>query len=594
MKNSRRGGGPAQAPSRLDGILAQAMRHHQAGRLTEAERGYRDVLAINPHHADALHWLGVAASQRGDQTEALRCFRQALTLRPDSTATAANIAHALLLAGRAEEAANAAAQALAIGETPQAKALFVQALALSSNAGQLGPSRAMMARAIVARWARPADIARIASQAIMAGAARHAASTHVDPLLLALLTEAPVVTTELERHLTQMRRALLTSASADDRADGRALEVFAALARQCFINEYVFSQGSDEITQAEALRTKLAAGEALSPLQLIAVAAYVPLYTVEGAGRLPSRTWPEPIAPLLVQQIAEPLTERGLRQAIPQLTAISGNVARAVQNQYEDNPYPRWSDTVAAAATQGQSFDALVAGCGTGRQSVELAQRYPAARILAIDLSLTSLSYALRKTRELDIRNIEYAQADIMALGTIGRTFDLIEANGVLHHLADPWAGWRVLLSLLRPGGEMRVGLYSERARQPVVAAHVFIAKHGYGRTAEDIRRFRQDILADETAAILAQSRDFYTVSGCRDLLFHVQEHRMTLPQIKAFITANGLTFQGFDLDAATLQTYRTRYPADQAGIDLDCWHAFEEAYPNTFVRMYQFRVRKA
>ena len=93
---------------------------------------------------------------------------------------------------------------------------------------------------------------------------------------------------------------------------------------------------------------------------------------------------------------------------------------------------------------------------------------------------------------------------------------------------------------------------------------------------------------------MLPQSRDFYTVSGCRDLLFHVLEHRMTLPQIKAFIAANGLTFRGFDLDAATLQAYRTRYPADQAATDLDCWHAFEEVYPNTFVRMYQFRVRKA
>jgi trans-aconitate methyltransferase len=593
MKNSRRGGRPAQAPSPLDGILAEAVRHHQAGRLAQAERDYRDVLAINPRHADALHWLGVAASQRGDQTEALRCLRLALALRPDSGATAVNIAHALLLAGRAEESANAATQALAITETPQAKTLFVRALALSRNAEQLGPSRAMMTRAIVERWTRPADIARIASQAIMASAARQAETTRVDPLLLALLTAAPVATTELERHLTQMRRTLLARAGADDRVDKRALKLFAALACQCFINEYVFAQGADEIAGVQALQAKRAAGETLSPLQLVAVAAYVPLHTIGDAERLLLQTWPESIAPLLVQQIAEPLAERALRQAIPQLTAISGDVSRAVQNQYEDNPYPRWSDTAAAVSTQDKPLEALVAGCGTGRQSVELAQRHPAARILAIDLSLASLSYALRKTRELGLTNITYAQADIMALGSIGRTFDLIEANGVLHHLADPWAGWRVLLSLLRPDGAMRIGLYSERARQPVIAAHAFIAKHGYGRTADDIRRFRQDILAEETLAMLPQSRDFYTVSGCRDLLFHVQEHRMTLPQIKAFIAANGLTFQGFDLDAATLQDYKTRYPADQAGTDLDCWHAFEEVYPNTFVRMYQFMVRK-
>jgi SAM-dependent methyltransferase len=283
-----------------------------------------------------------------------------------------------------------------------------------------------------------------------------------------------------------------------------------------------------------------------------------------------------------------------LRAAIPQLTAISGEVSRAVRDQYEDNPYPRWSDTAVAASTQHQPFAALVAGCGTGRQSVELAQRNPAARILAVDLSLTSLAYAMRKTRALGLGNIEYAQADITELGSLERRFDLIEANGVLHHLADPWAGWRVLVSLLRPAGTMRIGLYSALARGPVVAAHAFIAAHGYGRSADEIRRFRQDVLRDEAFAMLPESRDFYTISGCRDLLFHVQEHRMTLPDIKAFIAGNGLTFQGFDLDPATLHAYRTRYPADQAGIDLDCWHAFEQAFPNTFVRMYQFRVLKA
>ena len=75
--------------------------------------------------------------------------------------------------------------------------------------------------------------------------------------------------------------------------------------------------------------------------------------------------------------------------------------------------------------------------------------------MLAVDLSLSSLCYAKRKTRELGLTNITYAQADILRLGTLPRRFDVIESSGVLHHLADPLAGWRVLLSLLRPGGFM-------------------------------------------------------------------------------------------------------------------------------------------
>ena len=45
---------------------------------------------------------------------------------------------------------------------------------------------------------------------------------------------------------------------------------------------------------------------------------------------------------------------------------------------------------------------------------------------------------------------------------------------------------------------------------------------------------------------------DFYSTSECRDLLFHVQEHRMTLPQIKAFLAAQDLQFLGFEIDRGT------------------------------------------
>src|SRR5216684_4458265 len=97
----------------------------------------------------------------------------------------------------------------------------------------------------------------------------------------------------------------------------------------------------------------------------------------------------------------------------------------------------------------------LVAGCGTGRHPIEVARQYRDARVLAVDLSLSSLCYAKRKTPAALAQRIAYAQADILKLGSIDRTFDLIEVSGVLHHLADPIAGWRVLLALLRSGGFM-------------------------------------------------------------------------------------------------------------------------------------------
>ncbi|MGC2776552.1 MAG: class I SAM-dependent methyltransferase, partial [Bradyrhizobium sp.] len=183
----------------------------------------------------------------------------------------------------------------------------------------------------------------------------------------------------------------------------------------------------------------------------------------------------------------------------------------------------------------------------------------------------------------------------ILALDTLSRSFDVIEASGVLHHLADPLAAWQRLLSLLRPGGVMNVGLYSELARRHVVRGRAFIADKGYDASADGIRRCRQELMASEDPLLreITASGDFFSLSGCRDLLFHVEEHRLTLPQIAAFIAAQGLTFLGFETTAAVRLHYRGTFPDDKAMTNLDQWHAFEVANPRAFAAMYQFWVQK-
>jgi SAM-dependent methyltransferase len=309
---------------------------------------------------------------------------------------------------------------------------------------------------------------------------------------------------------------------------------------------------------------------------------------------------------LLTQQIREPAEERRIAAGIPELTAVRRETSRVVRQQYEENPYPRW----VRAGPPGQpgilfgpqlrqqperSLQILIAGCGTGLSTVELALQANNSRILAVDLSLASLSYAKRMAHSLKIANVEFAQADIIELGSIGRTFDFIDVSGVLHHMADPWQGWRILLSLLRPGSTMQVGLYSELARQNVVAARKLIAERGYQATLQDIRRCREDIIASDDLLVrsIVQFSDFFAISECRDLLFHVEEHRTSLPEIKAFLAANELTFAGFAPDVATLREFKARFPEREALTDLDCWHAFEIGRPETFTAMYQFWVRK-
>ncbi len=619
----------------------------EQNKVAEAVTCYRQALSLAPDYAEALNNLGAALCRQGALEQGDAAIRRALALKPDFAGAYDNLGTVLWEQGRLDEALAAILRALSIAETPNAKRIFVDIAKRNYWRGDDRGARIALAHALTEPWARPAELAQASARLIMQDEKIGAAVTRAvsawprslsvvelfgadgptvfaDGLLVALLTSAQNTDVELERFLTLARRTLLKAADApasSSEAVGQqndtALEFYAALAQQCFINEYVFFQDEVEIraarAQRDALTAALESGVPISPPQLLAVAAYFPLHTLAGAARLLERTWPEPLRAVLTQQVREPQEEARLQAAIPRLTPIQDATSRQVRDQYEENPYPRWVRmpriekahsiaqylrwkfplAVIRGRDDGTVVEFLSAGCGTGQMALEIAQGV-AARVLAIDLSLASLGYAKRKARELGLDEIEFAQADLLEFVAVGRYFDVVECSGVLHHLADPFAGWRALLPLLKPGGLMLVALYSEAARRGIVEARQLIAERGYGSCADDIRRCRQDLLErDHGGGLGTGFGDFFGVSSCRDLLFHVQEQRMRLPDIARFLKDNDLAFLGFETDKAVLQAYRRQFPGDPTATDLENWDAFEQGHPDSFAGMYVFWVHK-
>jgi len=84
--------------------LAIAIQQHQSGYLQAAEQIYRQILAANPNHIVATHFLGVIAYQGGRRDEAVACFRRALELRPDFAEAYGNLGIALKSQGKPDEA----------------------------------------------------------------------------------------------------------------------------------------------------------------------------------------------------------------------------------------------------------------------------------------------------------------------------------------------------------------------------------------------------------------------------------------------------------------------------------------------------------
>jgi len=98
----------------LAAMLDRAVAAHRAGRIGEAEAGYRAILAAAPRHADAMHLLGLAAHQRGRHAEAAETIAAAIALLPSAPAFHSNLGTTLLALGRTQDAVEACRRAVAI------------------------------------------------------------------------------------------------------------------------------------------------------------------------------------------------------------------------------------------------------------------------------------------------------------------------------------------------------------------------------------------------------------------------------------------------------------------------------------------------
>lgn len=380
----------------------------------------------------------------------------------------------------------------------------------------------------------------------------------VDPLALGLLEETYVNRIAAERALVNVRRWLLLS--------GRWPEhprLVAALGAQASNNGGAWPFGLDERTRLES-----GADRAIR-------AAYLP--------RRPK--------PAGDGAFADPVT-------------------RAVVEQYESWPYPVWSRVTAPKPTTVPAMVAeqdggrpsnlpvaaeiLVAGCGTGREAVLTALRYPDARITAIDISTASLTYAEERCCEAGLTGIVFQALDLHRVAELGKSFDLIVCSGVLHHLPDPQAGWEALAHVLEPGGAMRVMVYSRVGRLPVLAARRHVAHLLDRQIDDDLLREARARLIEKTPNLLSEWRDFYTLGGIHDLIFHRHEDPFDVPRIVRALDRLGLELLAFELPSAFDRArYREEHPDDPLFRDVAAWASLERNNPYIFRSMYAFWCRR-
>ena len=420
-----------------------------------------------------------------------------------------------------------------------------------------------------------------------------------DPLWIAFLTQCLNVDPAMEARLTALRGDVFGSLR-EDTPGSDVIGLAAALALQAFAGGYLGPDAAIPIEQPVSLAS------------MLAFAQYRPLvewpHPVPATGDLPDDV--AALIALLVQRTVTDLREEAvLAAAMPRIDRAArarDAVSTLVQEQYRAHPYPRWTAPPAAepvaigpiiarlpgvdrSALPPTTTDVLIAGCGTGYEALDLARRDTTLRLTALDLSDVSLAYAQRMARRFGVDAIRFAQGDILDLSSSPEQYDVVISTGVLHHMARPADGLSCLARVLRPGGMLRLGLYSTRARTLVRQAHALIERHGWSADRGGAQALRAHILGlsdDDPLAPLRQSDDFYSVPGCIDLLFHASEQSFTLPRMGEMLDEQGLTLAGLDIDQNTHGLFRQSFGQSRSLLDLAAWDSLEARHPHLFAAM--------
>ena len=453
---------------------------------------------------------------------------------------------------------------------------------------------------------------------------------HNDPLLHAVLTTTHIQSHHVEKFIRLSRKSILISALNIMEVPGKLLPLVTAICLQNFRNEYIHFVDSDEETNLQQLLTtitelkdnadwKIADIEGL----LMLLGMYYKLHDLPIRDKLlsfPIEAWPKNLVPVAQATLFNIQQEIDWLSKVESLGSISNETSRKVQQQYEENPYPRWhrlfnmqnkhnyfrhiesqinqiKKTTFNYKNHAQKPHILIAGCGTGAHPLNIAVNSD-CKITAIDISRRSIAYAMMMQDRHKINNIEFFQLDIIEIDKLNTTFDAAESCGVLHHMLKPEQGLEAIIKAVKPGGTIKLGLYSELARRDFVSIRNLYLETGMSPSESNIRELRHGILSSaelmKKYPALLTVGDFYSTSACRDLLFHEQEHRYTIPQLQAMLKKYNLKFLSFVFTNRTIDAEFIKLYGQNKLHDLNAWHDFEQKNPGIFISMYQFFVEKS
>ena len=274
---------------------------------------------------------------------------------------------------------------------------------------------------------------------------------------------------------------------------------------------------------------------------------------------------------------------------------MSDNYLPRVRSQYEAMPYPpcdpqddhkrlvlTWLEDLpminhycfAGRQSFANGFRALVAGGGTGDATIFLAEQLKNtdAQIVHLDMSQASIAIAKERARIRGLTNITWVHDSLLNLPKLGlEKFNYINCSGVLHHLADPDAGFRALLSVLADDGAIGLMLYATTGRTGVYQMQSLMrlvnAPQPDGNEPDDARKIAstRDLLQSlppfngfKLSEALHHDQKMGD-AGIFDLVLHSQDRSYTVGELFDWLSDG--TPDGYGMHLAFTDVQRGRSP---------------------------------
>jgi SAM-dependent methyltransferase len=233
--------------------------------------------------------------------------------------------------------------------------------------------------------------------------------------------------------------------------------------------------------------------------------------------------------------------------------------SREVRVHYELHPYPRYPllPSVRRCDTYALNLQALwarfngvfpqacegrilIAGSGSFAP-YPMAVANPNAKITALDLSAANLKRARLHCLLHGLRNVTFAQGDLLDRECVPGPFHFIDSFGVLHHLDDPTAGLRALEKRLASGGILRVMLYGRYARREAESIRRAVRLLGIRDVAALKRLISKAKPGSRVRGYLDASWEARTDSGLADLFLNPQVRTYRIDEFLTIVGQTGL-----------------------------------------------------